>query len=407
MDERALHPPSDDPARETDSAAPTTADAPPELGISVTLEAFSGPLDLLLYLVRRAEVDIADIPIAQITDQFIAILQASEHANLDVAGDFILMAATLLEIKARMIAPVAESADEAADEEDDSLAWADPRAGLVAQLLAFRAAKEQVQSLESLELAAWQRHGRRLREEIPEDPEEAGGISLDNADPYVLFQAWDKILKSIAGHSPRTVQYNDVPIEERVRRIHEVMKAAGEGRLSWLLAEAGQTIQRVGVVVATLESIRKRFIEAIQHEQYGDVYLRYRDEDERQREPLLPPEDPGPAKRRRRRLPLITWHPPAAPLAPASDATDAAAASTDDDTAEDDSGDDELPDEPVVESDEQRFLRELEEACGVDAILTRVSRLDAALEEHLVAVGVLDAPPAVEPAAPATVDPGA
>src|ERR1043165_1426889 len=119
-------------------AAPSEAAAQPELdlGYQVALDSFSGPLDLLLFLVRRAEVDIADIPLATITDQFVAMLQATPDLDLDVAGAFILMAATLLELKSRLVMPVEEPKDgEDQEREEDEVI--DPRAGLIRQLLAY------------------------------------------------------------------------------------------------------------------------------------------------------------------------------------------------------------------------------------------------------------------------------
>ena len=81
----------------------------------ITLDAFRGPLDLLLYLIRRAEVDVHDIPIAQITDQYLAFLRQLEDIDIDVAGEFLVMAATLIEIKSRTIAPVSKTGDESGD----------------------------------------------------------------------------------------------------------------------------------------------------------------------------------------------------------------------------------------------------------------------------------------------------
>jgi hypothetical protein len=101
--------PADQPPDVNVPAAPAAAagnnEAEFDLGYQVQLDHFAGPLDLLLYLVRKTEVDIIDIPIAQITDEFLATLKAWEELDLEVAGDFILMAATLLEIKAKMVAP--------------------------------------------------------------------------------------------------------------------------------------------------------------------------------------------------------------------------------------------------------------------------------------------------------------
>lgn len=343
-----------------------------ELGYHVDLDAFAGPLDLLLYLVRKAEVDIADIPVARIADQFVATIAAWEDLDLDIAGEFILMAATLLEIKARLIMPAASDAEGDSDEAGDLV---DPRADLIGQLLAYRDTKERSDVLSALEGERLRWHGRRFSEQVPDDPEEAEALVLDNADPYALFRVWEKIQRAIAGHGPRTVIYDDVPIEERVREMEAAMAAAREARLDWFLDRVDKPVQRVGVVVAALEVVRKGVVEATQHEQYGAVHLRWRDAEERDREPALPPPPAEEPQRRRRRLPLITWRP-----APGQDAE-----------ADDGSGP-EPEEEVAVESDEQRFLRELEEQTGVDTVLARIADLDAGIQAHLLEAGVIEPP---------------
>src|SRR5947207_1867047 len=105
----------------------------------ITLDAFRGPLDLLLYLIRRVEVDIHDIPIAQITDQYLAFLRQLDDIDIDVAGEFLVMAATLIEIKSRTLAPASKTGDdETAGSNGAHLESADPRYELVQQLLAYQ-----------------------------------------------------------------------------------------------------------------------------------------------------------------------------------------------------------------------------------------------------------------------------
>lgn len=354
---------------------PTSDTEDLDLGYQVQLTAFSGPLDLLLHLVRKSEVDITEISIVQIADQFIAAIQTWDSTDLEMAGDFILMAATLLEMKARSIAPLRSDDEEETEEED----WIDPRADLVRQLLAFRKTKDAVSWMEQLEEQRYRLHHRRFSEQIPEDPSEADAIDLDNADPYLLYQTWEAILKSVAGHRQRTVVYDDIPIDERVKKIEQVMRTTREAQLAWLLGQEEKPIARVGVVVASLEALRKRVMEATQHQQYGPVHLHYLDTEQREWKVLEPEaETDAPAPKRRRRPPLFTWRPP-----------EGGEAAIDDQTTP-------LEDEAeiVVESDEQRFVRELNEHCAVDALLDRVRNLDSHLQERLRAEGVIE--PAAE-----------
>lgn len=336
-----------------------------DLGYQVSIEAFSGPMDLLLYLVRQAQVDIADIPIATIADQFVATIATWTAIDLDTAGDFILMAATLLEIKSRLVAPPRDESEDA-DSDDDGLQL-DPRAGLIQQLLAYRRFKEATLLLDQLEAEAICCCVRLVREAIPEDPDEVDGLTLDNADPVALFDAFEVIQARIAGLGPRTVVYDDEPMEARMATVTTSVQAAGTTTLRALWQPLGHRVQQAGMLIAVLECTRQRFVTIDQLEQFGEITLRFRPEDQRAIAESLPDEPAEPIRKRRRRPPLVTFQVPAAPD------TDAEA---DDDLSED---------EAVVETDEQRFLRELDEACQLDEVLQRGADLDASFQDFLAA----------------------
>src|SRR6187549_2819631 len=120
------------------------------MAYQVALDTFHGPLDLLLYLVRKHEVDVLDIPVARIADQFLEYLQVMKQLDVELAGDFLVMAATLMEIKSRMLVP--------ADPEPGSEADSDPRRELVRQLLEYRTFKDAASALE----VRAERHGTRV-----------------------------------------------------------------------------------------------------------------------------------------------------------------------------------------------------------------------------------------------------
>ncbi len=341
-----------------------------ELGYQVDLDAFSGPLDLLLFLVRRSEVDIADVSVAAIADQFVAAL-AEHDLPLDVAGDFILMAATLLELKSRLLAPE-ETTEVGPDSADDELF--DPRAGLIRQLLAYRRFKEATQALDACADLHAARCPRQARELIPEDPEEVDGLDLGHLDAGQLHDLWSRVLARISGLGPRTVLNDDAPIEAKIALLVDGLRATGTATLGeFFTREPGQT-GRIGVLMAALECARQRLIEARQLEQYGAVHLRWRADDVPATMPDEPVEEP---RRRRRRLALVTWQPPVA----AASADGAAATPESGEAAEPAS---EAPEvEEIVETDEQRFLRELESACAVEAVLGRVVDLEAGFAAFL------------------------
>lgn len=347
-----------------------------DLGYRVSLESFSGPLDLLLHLVRKAEVDITAVCLVAIADQFIATIEAWEDMDLDVAGDFILMAATLLEWKARTIVPPEEE-----DEEEDESDLFDPRADLIRQLLAYRRVKEAAQELGRLEQERQRCHARRWQETIPDDPDELAGMSLDNADPYQLFAAWQESLASIAAQAPRRVVYDDIPMEERMKQMHQLMAEAREARLSWMLERVETPVQRCGVIVALLECVRQCVVEATQYEQYGDVDLRYIDEGERRRESSpLPPEPEeeagqGGKRKRRKRPPLFTFAEPEGHQDVVQEVIT------------------EVLEDLPVETEEQRFVRELNQQIGVDQLLDRVGQWEVHLDSRLREAGLLEEEP--------------
>src|SRR4051812_16462872 len=145
------------------------------MSYTVALETFHGPLDLLLYLVKRNEVDILDIPIAAVADQFVAYLQVMQTLDVELAGDFLVMAATLLEIKSRLLLPPEAHAEE--DELDD------PRNELVKQLLEYRKFKDAASTLEGLA----ERQGTRLARDETHD---AGPTAEPRVKPVEL---WDLV----------------------------------------------------------------------------------------------------------------------------------------------------------------------------------------------------------------------
>ena len=334
------------------------ADVAVDLGYTVTVDSFSGPLDLLLYLVRRTELDILEVPLSLIIDQFVETIRGWQDADLDVAGDFILMAATLLELKARTIAPPVE-ADEAADDREPSF---DPRESLLRSLLAYRRFKEAAQCLDRIEEDRRPRLERQLREAIPEVPPEEGDFDLGELDLNVLMTTCERLMARIGGLGPRTVMVDEQPLGVRIAVMLDALAACQRATIRELLAGNVSRIVHITTVMASLELARQRFVEIEQPEQFGDIALRLRTTEEREREPELPPEE-APGLKRRRRLPLVTFSAANIPVI----------------------GDDDVEtpalDEPS-ESDEARFLRELEEATRVTAVLAVTADVEKSFTAH-------------------------
>ena len=259
---------------------------------TVALDAFHGPLDLLLYLIRRAEVDITDIPIAAITDQYLAILHAQDDIDLELAGEFLLMAATLIEVKSRTISPPAPKDEEghqgsetgdllgasSSGEENNGL---DPREDLVRSLLAYQRFRVASEELEERRVAFTQRWPVRMKvaessETVEPDPVE---FELEDLHLLDLSEAYENIAAAIdfTRLGEHRVDMDETPIalyqEDLLDRLHR--EQAGRLILQNVfrdLTETG-TGGRIGLFLATLELVRLRQVTVIQDDIDAEIEL--------------------------------------------------------------------------------------------------------------------------------------
>ena len=343
-----------------------------DLGHTFTVDNFSGPLDLLLYLVRRTELDILEVPLSLIIDQFVDTVRAWQDADLDVAGDFILMAATLLEMKARTIVPPITE-DEKVDLDEPIF---DPRDGLLRSLLAYRKFKEAIQVIELLELNRRPLIERQYREVIPDAPVDLEEFELGDIDLNTLMTSCEHTLSRINGLGPRTVLADEMPLSIRLNTLIDELRAVEKNTIHNLLSGKYTRLAHITTVMASLELARQRLLEIAQLEQFGDVILRLRSNEERERQPELPAEETeGP--KRRKRIPLVTF---TAPVVSDSDEVN-----------------DQDAEEDLVESDEQRFLRELEESTRVGSVLSITADIETSFTKHWLTLHPELAPAPVAP----------
>jgi len=242
----------------------------------VSLDAFHGPLDLLLYLIRRAEVDINDIPIAEITEQYLAFLQQVDDIDVETAGEFLVLAATLIEIKSRTLMPPGNAA--AGEESTDggvagtaageagsaSLNMADPRAELVQQLLAYQRVRIAAEDLETRRASFARRYpwDAYIHDSMFTKPTE---VELELEDVHVLdiAQAYERICATIdfTRLGDHHVQIDDTPIALHQEDLLDRLSRAAEHRIRLQdVFEGHSTGQRVGLFLATLELTRLRRI---------------------------------------------------------------------------------------------------------------------------------------------------
>ena len=228
----------------------------------VQLDVFSGPLDLLLYLIRRDELDIQDIPLARLTEQYLEYVRLLEELDPNTAGDFLVMASTLVELKSRALLPTPPL-----DAEDDQ---EDPRKLLVKQLLEYKRFKDAAEALGS---AADERAKRFVRR--PADlPKELEGVELEEAQVWDLLSAFGRVMTAIGqGPGLHEVTYDDTPLEEYVDLILDTLERLGTVEFHTLFADHGDRGEVIGMFLALLELLRRRQLRAEQDTLHGSIYL--------------------------------------------------------------------------------------------------------------------------------------
>lgn len=240
--------------------------APSGGGFDVRVGSFDGPLDLLLHLVRANEVDILDIPIVEITRQYQAYLDLLRELNLEIAGEYLVMAATLVHIKSRMLLPP----DPAEGEEAPSQ---DPRAELAQQLLdyqRYKQAAENLQAIDSVRSLIWTRDGKV--------PSEFEGEELLAVDLLDLVGAFRKLLSRLGEDERLRLERDDVSVADKIQWLTDLLQERRSVDLLELLAEMGERRQRIATFLAVLEMIRLQMIVAFQRALFDEIRIALRGE---------------------------------------------------------------------------------------------------------------------------------
>jgi segregation and condensation protein A len=237
----------------------------------VNLDTFRGPLDLLLYLVKRHEVDICDIPIARVAEQFQEYLEAIQLIDVELAGDFLVMASTLLEIKSKMLLP---RGDEVAGEE------ADPRLELVRQLIQYKQFKEAALLLE----AQAERQLCRLARQPVEIPAAPGPAQqpLRSVELWDLVSAFGRLMRETLALQPRQIVMDETPIHIHMERIVEQLAATPRLVFAELFTPPHTRGRLLGLFLALLELVKSRRVVAEQPALFGPILMS-----------LAPPAQPG------------------------------------------------------------------------------------------------------------------
>ncbi|MBI4446736.1 MAG: segregation/condensation protein A [Acidobacteria bacterium] len=226
----------------------------------VRLEIFEGPLDLLLHLIRQQEIDIHDIPIAKITDQYLNYLQMMKDLNISVAGEFLHMAATLIYIKSRTLLPP----DPVASGQEES---EDPRRELVEQLIEhekFKKAAHMLYEKETVELASWPTG----LNEFEEEEKETVVVTL-----FDLVSAFHRIVERYKEQVVMDVHHESVTLEEKLAEIRCLLKVQAQFFFSFFLQHRISRLHLVVTFLALLELVRLKEVRLFQKAPHDDIRI--------------------------------------------------------------------------------------------------------------------------------------
>ncbi len=233
------------------------------MSYEVKLDIFEGPLDLLLYLIRKNELDIYNIPMALITEQYLAHLEMMKALNLDLAGEYLVLAATLIHIKSRMLLPVEEGLIEGEEE-------ADPRAELVRQLLEYQAFKEVALNLDKRKLLDRDVFKRiQPVEEIPAEEEDP----MVEVSLFELIEAFKKVVERMDQEELLEIDTERISLSDRINEILEDLEREKSLSFTDLLKASRSRKSIIYTLLAILELMKMRVIRAFQADPFGSIRI--------------------------------------------------------------------------------------------------------------------------------------
>ena len=236
-----------------------------ESDYKVKLEIFEGPLDLLLYLIKRDELDIYEISLERITRQYLEYLQAFKELNIDVAGEFVVMAANLIYLKSRSLLPVDQQPPEEDVEEDD------PRWDLIRQLIEYKKFKEAAAQLQVRQL---EQERIFVREVVGSDPIAIAPLRLGEVGIFQLISAFQNVIKRVdAREDLREIFGEHFTVSDK---IDWILRRVGDGvplRFSELFASMASRVEIVVTFLALLELIRLRQVRATQTNPFDEIEI--------------------------------------------------------------------------------------------------------------------------------------
>ena len=239
----------------------------PDEVLRLELDKFEGPFEVLLYLIKSQEIDIFDIPIVKVTEQYLRFLEMMEGENLDAAGDFLVMAATLIQIKSKMILPI----DVVDDDDEEEIEEEDPRLELVEKLLEYRKYRDLAQALGNCGDTAQDYFPRSAKPRVEDDGGEE--TELLEITLYDLMKAIRSILRYVTESRFHEVELEGSSVDEKIAYIEELLLE--HSSLTWedLRRDNRARVHLICCLLAILELSRMRRIRFHQHSTYGDIRI--------------------------------------------------------------------------------------------------------------------------------------
>jgi segregation and condensation protein A len=235
-----------------------------ETEYKVRLEIFEGPLDLLLFLIKRDEIDIYDISLERITGQYLEYLQAFKELNIEVAGEFVVMAANLIYLKSRSLLPADQQPPEEEVDEDD------PRWDLIRQLIEYKKFKEAAMQLQTRELEQERIFARIGDGMMPE----TASLHLGEVGIFQLINAFQNVIKRLeAREDLQEMVGENFTVSDKIERILQTLANGKAIKFSELFARMASRVEIVVTFLALLELIRLKQVRAIQPNEFDEIEI--------------------------------------------------------------------------------------------------------------------------------------
>lgn len=235
------------------------------MGYKLKLDIFEGPLDLLLYLIKKDDIDITDIPISQVTDQYMQYIEMMKMLDLDIVGDFLVMAATLMQIKSRMLLPPDPSE---VDEEE-----IDPRDELARRLLEYKKFKEIAEALKEKEEFRRNLFARAVDEETARNLREGAREVYLEASLFDLINALSEALRKTPEEMIHEIITEEHTVEQKIHDVLHLLLDKTTVRLNDLFEKSRNKIEVIVTFLAVLELIRLKEVKALQQGPFADIEI--------------------------------------------------------------------------------------------------------------------------------------